>query len=280
MVAYGEHSSTSMAVKAVIEYLKQHLSTRFDFLAGMPDLFYDINRGVSDQFKQRYAKIPERDRDYNWISLAYSYDAYEESVVQPRKGLTWSRPVTDNLKRKINVNYVQLPLLISILCNDSKTFNALHNFISARFDWSFTTTYKDMLWPEWKPDLAMPAGWYIRPTKPNNHVYMCTKAGKTSSTEPEWSDVQGDITQDNEAQWTCLPIDELKVKAGSFVKNNSAITNPIEGGIMYQLDFGFTLHYTDYDDAGELIGVIEEVELDLLSMYDAIYAKLRAGKAD
>lgn len=263
-----EHSSTSMAVKAVVAEIKRQLSLRFTFLKGMPDFFYDFDKGLSDQFKQYYAKVPEDEKDCAWICLSYSYDTYEDSEVQPRNGLYWWRPVTDRVQRKININCVQLPLLFSVLCNDSKTFNALHNFMQQRFDWSMTVEYIDLLWPEWTPGLYVPVGWYVRPIEPNGKLYMCTTPGTAGSNEPEWTTEVGSMTSDNDCTWTCVEPDKLKVKAGSFVMSNSSIKNPIDEGIAYQLDFGFTLHFVDYDDSGELLGVIDEVVLDLLDQYN------------
>lgn len=266
-----EHSSTSMAVKAVVAEAKKQLSTRFDFLKGIPDFFYDLDKGVSDQFKQYYAKIPISEREGSWICLAYSYDSADSSEVHPRKGLGWWRPVAEYTRRKINVAYVQLPLLISVLCNDSKTFNALSNFLIHRFDWSFTTEYMDLLWPEWTANKDIPLGWYVRPTQYNGHLYRCSTPGLTSDKEPDWTKVSEDKLIDNTCEWTQIEPDRLKVKAGDFAKNDAVISNPIENGVMYQQDFGFTLSYTDYDDAGELEGVTTEVMLDLLEMYNPIY---------
>lgn len=265
MTALGYHSTTSMAVKAVVAEVKNRLSKKFDFLKGMPEFFYDFNKGVSDQFKQYYAKIPERDRTGEWIALSYSYDSVARSTVQPRNGFSYYRPVTENLKRRIAFQYVELPLLFSILTNSSKCLNGLANVIGRDFDWSFTVEYEDVLWPEWKSDVTVPVGWYIRPKKPNGYLYMCSKTGVTGSTEPEWSTEETYI--DNTVEWKSLVPERLKVKAGSFVKNDTVITNPIENGIMYQYDFGFTLHYTDYDDDGDLVGIIDEVTLKLLDYY-------------
>lgn len=265
-----EHTNTSMAVKAVITEIKRQLARRFDFLEGMPDLFYDIDRGLSDQFKQYYAKIPISKRQNPWISLAYSYDSQDSSAVHPRKGLYWWRPVDEFIRRKINVAYVQLPLLISILCNDSKTFNALSNFILNNFDWSFTAKYPDLLWPEWTPNYEIPLGWYIRPTQYNGKLYMCSKSGKTSETEPKW-DIESEFTVDGTCEWKTIEPDMLKVRTGDFVHNDAIISNPIQDGIMYQQDFGYTLYYTNYDDSGELDGVVKEATLNLLEMYNPEY---------
>ena len=266
-----EHSSTSMAVKAVIVEIKSRLSKRFHFLPGMPSFFYDFSNGVSDQFKQYYAKIPIAKRDGSWICLAYSYESYEDSDVQPRNGMSYWRPVTNEVKRRININCAKLPLLCSILCNDSKTFNALHTFLQINFDWSFTTEYEDLLWPEWTPNKYMPLGWYIRPTEPNGKLYMCSQEGYSGDIEPQWPEDDTELIEDNSCSWTCIQPNKLKVKAGDFVVSKSLVSNPIEDGIMYQLDFGFTLHFVDYDDDGELLGVINTATLDLLNMYNPVY---------
>lgn len=266
-----EHSSTSMAVKAVIKEIKSRLAERFDFLEGVPNFFYDFDKGLSDQFKQYYAKIPANKKEGSWICLSYSYESYEDSDVQPRNGMSYWRPVTKDIKRRINLNCAKLPLLCSILCNDSKTFNALHTFMQINFDWSFTTEYEDLLWPEWTPDHEVPLGWYIRPTTPNGKLYMCSKQGHTSLAEPAWTTNIDDTIVDGTCEWQCIQPSKLHVKAGDFVMSHSSIRNPIDTGIAYQLDFGFTLHYVDYDDDGELLGVINNATLDLLNLYSPRY---------
>lgn len=264
----GYHSTTSMAVKAVVVEVKKQLSKKFNFLQGMPEFFYDFDKGLSKQFQQYYAKIPERDRSGEWIALSYSYDSASRSTIQPRNGLKCYRPVAQHLKRQIDFQYVELPLLFSVLTNNSKCLNGLSNFIGRYFDWSFSVDYQDLLWPQWVSNQNIPLGWYIRPTEPNGALYMCSKMGLSGTKEPNWDSTFGSITIDNGCEWTCVRPDLLRVKAGSFVKNDTTIQNPIDNGIMYQYDFGFTLHYTDYDDAGELVGVITKAVLNLLSLYD------------
>lgn len=269
----GSHSCASLAVKAVVAKVKRKLSTNFDFLEGIPDFFYDFDLGLTDRFKQYYAKIPIDKRKNPWIALSYSYDSSEVSSVQPRNGFSFPRPVTSTLYRNIDFKYAELPLLFSVLTNDSKTYNALNNFISIAFDWSFTTHFEDFLWPLWIDHKHIPLGWYVRPSKPNGFIYMCSQQGLSGDEEPEWPTEIGETIEDNEAIWTCKAVDELTVKAGNFVKNNTSIKNPIEDGIMYQLDFGFTLHYADYIDSGTLTGVITEASMTLLNMYNQVFTE-------
>lgn len=271
--ALGPHSCTSLAVKSVVKEVRQSLSKKFNFLEGVPDFFYDFDMGLSDRFKQYYAKIPINKRRNPWISLAYSYDSCDKSTIQPRNGFKLTRPVTNILKRYIDFKYMELPLLFSILTNDSKTYNALNNFIFQKFDWSFTTHFDDLLWPLWVEDKEIPLGWYIRPSKPNGFIYMCSKPGLSGEEEPDWPKVLDETVEDNEVIWSCKKADTLTVKAGNFVKNSTSIKNPIEDGIMYQLDFGFTLHFADYDDSGDLVGVITEATIRLLSMYNEVFTE-------
>lgn len=273
MVALGGHSTASMAVKAVVAELKNRLSTRFNFLENLPSFFYDFEKGLSPQFLQYYAKIPERHKSQPWIALAYSYDSVERSNVQPRRGFIYRRPVTNLLKRDIDVVYVNLPVVFSILTNDSKTLNAISTFLLTKIDWSFSCQYQDLLWPIWVPCQTIPLGWYIRPSKPNGCLYMCSQSGTTSSHEPLWQTEIQASQEDNTVQWQCIEPDFLTVKAGSFVKNETTIQNPIDNGIMYQYDFGLTLSFTDLEDAGSLVGVITEVELNLLNWYKEGYFK-------
>ena len=269
--AYGAHSCTSLAVKAVVKEVRQRLSRSFDFLEGIPDFFYDFDLGLTDRFKQYYAKIPISKRKEPWIALSYSYDSADKSSVQPRNGFSFPRPVTSTLKRYIDFKYTELPLLFSVLTNDSKTYNALNNFIAIDFDWSFTTHFEDLLWPLWVENKEIPLGWYIRPSKPNGFIYMCSQQGLSGEDEPEWPTEINETIEDNEVVWSCIQPDLLTVKAGTFVKNSSSIKNPIEDGIMYQLDFGFTLHYADYIDSGKLVGTITEATMKLLSMYNKAF---------
>lgn len=257
------HSCTSMAVKAVVTEVKKRLVTRFSFLSGMPDFFYDFDKGLSDQFKQYYAKIPLEKRSHDWIVLSYSYDSSNRSSVQPRRGFSVRRPVAENLYRKLDANFVELPLLFSMLTNDSKLFNALNNFALQKLDWSFTIKFQDLLWPTWIANKEYPLGWYIRPSKPNGKLYMCTNPGLSGEQEPDWS--LTDTTQDNIAIWHAMEPDLLDAKAGTFVKNDSVIQNPIENGIMYQYDFGYTLHYIDLEDNGEFVGLVTEAMLDIIN---------------
>lgn len=271
MKSLRAHSTTSMAVKAVITEVKKRLETKFDFLEGFPTFFYDFNNNnVTDQFKQYYARIPSNKRRDPWIVLSYTYQSTERSDVQPRNGFSFNRRLSNSLTRTIDFQYVQLPLLISVLTNDSKCLNELANFITIKLNWSFSCKYQDLLWPLWVKDALYPIGWYIRPSKPNGKIYVCSKSGISGSIEPLWSDNVGDIIEDNEAAWTCLDVDLLTVKAGSFVKNDTTVNNPIEDGIMYQYDFGYSLHYTDYDDAGEIVGYITEADMKLLNMNGSI----------
>lgn len=267
MTALGFHSTTSMAVKAVVSEVKKRLATRFNSLPNIPDFFYDFDKGLSEQFKQYYAKIPVQDRQNTWIALSYSYDSATRSSIQPRRGFSIKRPVTNILTREISAECVELPVLFSILTNDSKALNGIANFIGQKLDWSFTAQYEDLLWPEWLPGQNYPLGWYVRPTNPNGCIYMCTTPGTSAESEPDWTTEFNSIQQDNTVEWKCLQPDVLKVKAGSFVKNDTTIQNPIENGIMYQFDFGYTLSYVDYDDSGSLIGYITQADLTLLNWY-------------
>ena len=261
------HSCTSMAVKKVISEVKAKLATRFSFLPGMPEFFYDFDKGLSDQFKQYYAKVAANDKlNQEWIVLSYSYDSANRSEFQPRRGFSLKRPITNNAYRDIDVTYASLPLLISVLTTNSKLLNALTTFVATKLDWSFTTKFEDMLWPTWMPNRLYPAGWYIRPSIPNGHIYMCSTSGVSGTVEPEWQTTVGQVQQDNEATWECKDIDLIEVKAGQFVKNDTVIQNPIEQGIMYQYDFGYTLHYADLEDNGNIIGTIEKVQLTLMNM--------------
>ena len=269
--ALGSHSCASLAVKSAVNEIRKRLAKKFDFLEEIPSFFYDFELGLSDRFKQYYAKIPMCNRKNPWIALAYSYDSYDKSKVQPRNGFEFARPVTNKLCRYIKFKYVEVPLLFSILTTDSKTYNALNNFVLQEFDWSFTTHFEDLLWPLWVKNQEMPLGWYVRPSKPNGFIYMCSKQGLSWKEEPKWPQEEDATIEDNEAIWVCKKPDILTVKAGDFVKNNSAIKNPIEDGIMYQLDFGFTLHFADYEDSGKLVGVITEAILRLLSMYNKVF---------
>lgn len=267
MTAIGYHSCTSMAVKAVVTELKKRLGTKFNFIQGFPDFYYEFDKGLSDQFKQYYAKIPERDRQNDWLLFAYSYDSASASSVQPRRGFSFKRPVTNILKRDISVCYSELPVVFSLLTNNSKLLNGLANYINTNFNWSISCKYQDLLWPEWLPGQTYPLGWYLRPTLPNGKLYMCTTAGASGESEPVWTDTLGEEQQDGDAVWRCIDADLLTVKAGSFVKNDTTISNPIDDGIMYQFDFGYTLHYTDYEDMGGLTGIITSADLTLLNWY-------------
>lgn len=263
----NSHSCTSMAVKAVVSEIKKRLATRFSFLSGIPDFFYDFDKGLSDQFKQYYAKLDFDKRKEDWLVLSYSYDSSNASTVQPRRGFTHKRQISNRAFRVLDVRFTELPVVFSILTNDSKMLNAISNFMLTKLDWSFSVEFMDLLWPVWLPNQNYPLGWYIRPTKPNGRLYMCSKAGLSGDAEPEWTTEKESIQQDNDAQWGCVVPDSLIVKAGNFVKNDAPIQNPIENGIMYQYDFGYTLHYLDLEDSGKFIGKVETAELKLMSLY-------------
>lgn len=264
----GYHSCTSMAVKAVVDEVKRRLSTRFNFLPGLPSYFYDFEKGVSPQFLEYYAKIPVSDRQNDWITLAYSYDTSVPSSIQSRRGFNFKRKVTDDIYRCIDIRYNELSIVFSILCNSSKLANAVSNFILQKLDWSFTVKFQDLLWPTWLPNQNMPVGWYIRPSKPNGKLYKCVSSGLTGEVEPRWITVVSQENYDNEVTWECIEPDLLDVKAGKFVKQDSIITNPMERGVMYQYDFGFTLSYVDLDDNGKIIGRITKAMITLLDLYN------------
>lgn len=268
-----EHSCTSMAVKAVVAEVKRRLSLRFAELEGFPDFFYDFDKGLSDQFKQYYAKIPEYERNYDWYVLAYSYDSAEASDVQPRRGFTHNRPVTNGLYRKLNMRFTNLPIVFSILTNNSRMLNSISNCMLNNLDWSFTIAFEDLLWPTWLPNKAYPLGWYIRPTNPNGRVYMCNINGTSGETEPDWRVEVGASQQDNTTGWTCIQPDELTVLARDFVKNDTTIQNPIEQGIMYQYDFGYTLHYIDLSDTNNFVGTVNDAYVSLMNWPGSPYFK-------
>lgn len=268
-----EHSCTSMAVKAVVAEVKRRLSMRFAELEGFPDFFYDFDKGLSDQFKQYYAKIPEYNRNYDWYVLAYSYDSAEASDVQPRRGFTHNRPVTNSLYRKLNMRFTNLPIVFSILTNNSRMLNSISNCMLNNLDWSFTIAFEDLLWPTWLPNKAYPLGWYIRPTNPNGRVYMCNTNGISGETEPDWQIEVGTSQQDNTTGWTCIQPDELTVLARDFVKNDTTIQNPIEQGIMYQYDFGYTLHYIDLSDTNNFVGTVNDAYVSLMNWPGSPYFK-------
>lgn len=273
MTSLGAHSTASMAVKAVILEIRKRLESRFTFLQGIPEFFYDFEKGLSPQFLQYYAKVPSYAKAKPWISLAYSYDSTERSDIQPRRGFIVRRPVTNLLKRDLDVVYVNLPVVFSLLTNDSKTLNALSTFLLTKIDWSFTCNYQDLLWPTWAGEQAIPLGWYIRPSKPNGCLYVCSNAGFSGQTEPLWTTEIGSYQEDNSVQWQCIEPELLTVRAGNFVKNETTIQNPLENGVMYQYDFGMTLHFVDYEDAGSLTGVVTEAVLNLLNYYKESFFK-------
>lgn len=268
-----EHSCTSMAVKAVVSEIKRRLSLRFSELEGFPDFYYDFDKGLSEQFKQYYAKIPERDRQNDWYILAYSYDSSEASDVQPRRGFTHKRQIRDGLYRILNVRFTNLSIVFSILTNNSKMLNSISNCMLNNLDWSFTIEFQDLLWPTWIANKAYPLGWYIRPTIPNGCIYMCNKAGTTSETEPEWQNIVGQAQKDGETEWLCLEPDSLAVLARDFVKNDTVIQNPIDQGIMYQYDFGYVLHYIDLSDTNDFVGIVENAEVALMNWPGSPYFK-------
>ena len=39
----------------------------------------------------------------------------------------------------------------------------------------------------------------------------------------------------------------------------------MENGIMYQYDFGYTLHYIDLEDNGNFVGLVTEAMLDIIN---------------
>lgn len=268
MTVLGYHSNASMAVKAVVKELRSRLGSSFNFLQGIPDFFYDFEKGLSPQFKQYYAKIPSYNKQNPWLTIAYSYDSADSSSIQPRNGFTYYRTIGNNLKRAIDLHYVDLPVVFSLLTNDSKLLNALAAFLLININWSFTCDFQDLLWPTWLPETQFPVGWYIRPTTPNGKLYKVNIAGKSGKYEPEWLTEEGSTMIDNSVQWECIEPDLLTVKAGSFVKNDTIIQNPIESGIMYQYDFGLTLHFVEMIDAGDLMGTVTAIELNLLNYYN------------
>ena len=266
--ALGFHSNTSMAVKAVIAEIKRQLATRFDSLQNIPDFFYDFDKGInSSRFKQFLAKIPLEERKAPWIALSYSYDTPNQSSIQPRNGFSMMRPVKEHLKRSIDFQYVELPLLCSVVTEDSKLLNSLAAFLLIKTDWSFSCKYQDLLWPYWLPGQTYPIGWYIRPTEPNGKLYMCYEPGTTANSEPNWITETDAFQEDGTVKWKCIEPDLCIVRAADFVKQDTVISNPIENGILYQLDFGYTLHYTEYDDGGKLVGIITNSDLNLLNWY-------------
>lgn len=269
----NEHSCTSMAVKAVVTEIKRRLSSRFSALEGFPDLFYDFEKGLSDQFKQYYAKVPERNRTNDWYVLAYSYDSSEASDVQPRRGFVHYRQVMPHLFRQLDMRFTNLPVVFSIVTNNSKMLNSINNFMLNNLDWSFTIKFKDLLWPTWLPNRQYPLGWFLRPTMPNGYIYMCTTAGLSGFTEPVWETNVMQSQRDNQVVWQCLNADELDVLARDFVKNSTIIQNPIENGIMYQLDFGYTLHYLDLIDNGKMMGDVTEAIVSITNWPNSPYFK-------
>ena|SRR6476620_1051523 len=53
----------------------------------------------------------------------------------------------------------------------------------------------------WKPDTAYGQGDQVVPTIPNGHLYQCTVAGTSGSTEPAWNQFFGTTTTDNTVTW-------------------------------------------------------------------------------
>ena len=143
----NSHSCTSMAVKAVITEIKKRLATRFSFLSGIPDFFYDFDKGLSPQFKQYFAKIPFDKRKHDWTVLAYSYDSSNTSSIQPRRGFEVKRPVTDKAFRVLDARFVELPVVFSLLTNDSKMLNTISTFMQTKLDWSFTIEFEGLWHP-------------------------------------------------------------------------------------------------------------------------------------
>jgi hypothetical protein len=274
MTLLGAHSNTSQAVKATIEKITTKLKDKFSFLPNIPDFFYDINRDFDVQFKQYYAEIPIDKRQNPWIALLYSYDTASLSSVQPRVGLRFYRDADSLSKRAIDFAYTDLPVLFSIITNDSKILNAISTYLLIEFKLGFSTKFTDLLWPEWIANTYYPLGFYIRPTNYNGFLYQCTTEGISDSTEPDWIDKKDSVQVDNNAIWKCITPHQLTVKAFDFVKNNTVITNPIDGGVMFKYEFGYTLHYVDMEDAGVLTGIVKDITCKLFQLYNDTYGEL------
>ena len=55
----------------------------------------------------------------------------------------------------------------------------------------------------WATGIAVTTGTYVSPTTPNGHIYVCTTAGTTGSTEPTWpTGVGSTVTDGSTLVWT------------------------------------------------------------------------------
>ena len=57
--------------------------------------------------------------------------------------------------------------------------------------------------PAWQSNTDYSLGTIVRPTTPNDHVYECTTAGTSGTTEPVWPTTEGATVQDGSVVWTC-----------------------------------------------------------------------------
>jgi len=72
----------------------------------------------------------------------------------------------------------------------------------AGFDYKRAGTPTQGVPGPWQKDTAYSVGTMVTPEVPDGHVYRCTKSGKSGSAPPAFNSGTGEVTVDNEVEWT------------------------------------------------------------------------------
>lgn len=101
--------------------------------------------------------------------------------------------------------------------------------------------------PVWKPETAYAIGDICSPTHPNEHLYLCTVAGVSSTTEPTWPITDNATVTDGTVTWTehVRPMEAkyepLAVEMGSYLyqkRGVDGVTALSENGVSYAYETG------------------------------------------
>ena len=244
---------TAVAVRAAVEQMRTELARRYTLLSSMPTLFYDWNKGYSQQFMQYFAEIPEGERNFPWIALVYTYGESIPCRVQPRQLENVGKVLySDNGTRAaamLDTRLMSVDILCSILTNDSNYADSL--CINRVLDQSKVkrVTYQDAFQYVWQPSTEFPANCTILSPNPNGFMYRCSSAGATGSTEPEWPTELNESVDDNDLEWTCIPADTVTGSISGITLPKLIVSDYYAKGIEYQIDFAFTLNFVGVQDA-------------------------------
>jgi hypothetical protein len=231
-------TQTSPAVKACVNYIDSLILPTYNKLFSD---FYSIDRSFEEQFDKYYAKIPNEDKQKPWVTLMYSYDMPKRNGILNREFMF--KRLIGQVNRQFTARNVSNSVLFTIVTNDALTVEEITENIIHYIDWSFSTTFLDLMWPERLSRAPYLVGARIRPPKYTGLLFEAQNSGYTGVSSIQFPQTIGSTIIDGDITWKAVEADKCKVQVQDLVVSD-VIEDTIDKSMTrFRIDFGGTMYY-------------------------------------